>query len=509
VALPSVEYTPRDPGGSVLQQIVREHFETFRAEAAHLRDGEGLPRFVEQEFRNFLTCGCLAGGFARFHCACGFDRLVPFSCKSRAICASCGGRRMAERAAHLLDHVFPDVPIRQWVLSLPYRLRYQLAWDHDLCRAVAGVALRAVLGWLRRRARLDGVRDGRGGAVVVIQRFGGSANCNVHLHALALDGVFAKRETGGLVFHPASPVTDLDVAEVLATIEPGILRLLDRRGRGADDEAVDPLAEESPVLAGLAAASVQGRVALGGTRGARVSRLGNREDPGEEEEEPFSAARGHARSNGFDLHAGRVVPAGQRGQLEQVCAYVLRPTVAQERLSVTPGGQVLLRFRQPWRDGTTHLVFDPVEFLGRLAVLIPRPRINLILYHGVLAPRAAWRSAIVPSLAVPGGEVTARVADATPADAEAVARRRARGQTWAALMARTFGLDVLACPRCGGRLRLVALIEQRAVIDRILRHLGLPTETPAPRPARAPPTGRGRSDAPRGDEDLPVIDVVH
>jgi hypothetical protein len=72
---------------------------------------------------------------------------------------------MAERAAHLVDRVFPDVPIRQWVLSLPHRLRYLLAWDHDLCRAVVAVYLRAVLGALRRRARRDGVEDGRSGAV--------------------------------------------------------------------------------------------------------------------------------------------------------------------------------------------------------------------------------------------------------------------------------------------------------------------------------------------------------
>jgi hypothetical protein len=354
---------------------------------------------------------------------------------------------MAERAAHLLDHVFPDVPVRQWVLSLPYRLRYQLAWDHDLCRAVVGVALRAVLGWLRRRALLDGVRDGRGGAVVVIQRFGGSANLNLHLHALALDGVFATSGTGGVVFHPAPPVTDLDVAEVLATIEPGIVRLIERRGRGDLDDGVDPLTEESPVLAGLAAASVQGRVALGRTWGTRVSRLGDPRDPGEEEEETIAPGRGHARSNGFDLHAGRVVPAGQRDQLEQVCAYVLRPTVAQDRLSVTADGQVLLRFRQPWRDGTAHLVFDPVEFLGRLAVLIPRPRINLILYHGVLAPRAAWRSAVVPGPA--GGAAEAPVADAPLADAKEAARRRARGQTWAALMERTFDQPTNYMPRSG------------------------------------------------------------
>jgi hypothetical protein len=105
---------------------------------------------------------------------------------------------MAERAAHLVDRVFPDVPARQWVLSLPYRLRYRLAWDHDLCRAVIAVYLRAVLGWLRRRARSDGVTDGRGGAEAEIQRFGGALNLNVHVHALVLDAVFARHAAGAL-----------------------------------------------------------------------------------------------------------------------------------------------------------------------------------------------------------------------------------------------------------------------------------------------------------------------
>jgi len=178
-------YEPRDPAQSVLFQVVRDHFETFRAQAASLRDGEGLPGFVEREFREFPTCGCLAAGFARFHCdACGHDRLVPFSCKGRGFCPSCGGRRMAERAAHLLDHVLPDAPIRQWVLSLPYRLRYLLAWDHDLCRTVVRVYVRAVLCFLRTRARRAGLADGRSGAVAIIQRFGGALNLNVHIHAL-------------------------------------------------------------------------------------------------------------------------------------------------------------------------------------------------------------------------------------------------------------------------------------------------------------------------------------
>jgi hypothetical protein len=92
---------------------------------------------------------------------------------------------MAERAAHLLDHDFPDMPVRQWVLSLPYRMRYQLAWNHDVCRGVVAVFVRAVLGGLRARACDGGVADGRGGAVAVIQRFGGALNLNLRQRYLA------------------------------------------------------------------------------------------------------------------------------------------------------------------------------------------------------------------------------------------------------------------------------------------------------------------------------------
>ena len=493
MAPPSARYQPRRPADDVLYQVVQAHFETFRDQAACLRDGEGLPRFVEGEFQDYLRCGSLAGGFARFRCgACGLDRLVAFSCKGRGFCPSCGGRRTAERAAHLVDHVFPDVPVRQWVLSLPYRLRYRLAWDHDLCRAVVAVYIRAVLGWLRRRAHLDDVADGRGGAVAVLQRFGGALNLNVHIHALVLDGVFAKDRAGALVFHPTPSLTTLDVAEVLATVEPGIARLLNRRGIGEDDDSgADAWTAEAPVLAGLAAASVQGRVALGRRRGARVRRLGTPPD----ESGPRALGRCHARSNGFDLHAGLVVPTGQRERLERVCRYALRPPVARERLSVTNAGQVRLQLRQPWADGTTHLVFEPLEFLGRLAVIVPRPRINLLLYHGVLGPRAAWRPAVVPREAVATGEDEPPTEDTTdegdrgPVDANTsdADRRRARGRLWAGLMRRTFGFDVLACPRCDGRLRLIALIDHTPAIQKILRHLGLSSEIPVPAPARAPP----------------------
>ena len=79
--------------------------------------GADLPQFVKDEFDAFLECGVLAHGFLRLRCGdCGHDKLVAFSCKRRGFCPSCGARRMAQTAAHLVDHVIPHVPVRQWVL---------------------------------------------------------------------------------------------------------------------------------------------------------------------------------------------------------------------------------------------------------------------------------------------------------------------------------------------------------------------------------------------------------
>ena len=269
-------YAPRTADATVLHRVVREHLDAFLAAAAARTDGAGVPPFIEREFREFLGCGVYSRGFARVRCDdCAFERLVPFSCKGR-FCPSCGGRRMAEQAAHLVEAVLPRVPVRQWVLSVPHRLRYRLAFDHALCRAVLSVFIRALLAFYRRRARRAGVADGHSGTVTVIQRFGGALNLHVHYHALALDGVFAAASDGALTFHPLPPPTDAEVARLLATIHRRVGRLLRRRGlAGADDtDAADPLAEESLALAGIASAAVQGRMALGPHAGARVLQVG-------------------------------------------------------------------------------------------------------------------------------------------------------------------------------------------------------------------------------------------
>ncbi|MEW6747625.1 MAG: transposase zinc-binding domain-containing protein, partial [Planctomycetota bacterium] len=140
---------------------------------------------------------------------------MAFSCKG-AICPSCGARRMAECAAHLVDSVIPHVPVRQWVLTLPFALRFRAAYDKRTCRFIRRVFMREVLAHLRHEARQQGLTDPETGAVCFVQRFGGSLNSNTHYHALVLDGVFThERETQAWHFHSLTAPSEEETARLL------------------------------------------------------------------------------------------------------------------------------------------------------------------------------------------------------------------------------------------------------------------------------------------------------
>jgi Putative transposase/Transposase zinc-binding domain len=312
-------------------------------------DGVGLPSFVTKEFCKFLRCGVLVHGFARVRCGdCAFERLIPFSCKGRGCCPSGGGRRMAEHAAHLVDHVFPvDVPVRQWVLSVPHRLRYRLAYDQGLCRAVLAVYVRALGTFYRQRARRAGVAGGRTGTVTGLQRFGGSVNLHLHFHTLVLDGVFALGAGHQTVSHPAAPPTDAETARVTARVRRRIEALLVRRGiaTGETDDGADPLADESAALAGLTAAAVRGRTALGRRAGRGPLRIGADPDaPWVERQGPLQA-----HDAGYDLHAAVAVRADDRTGLERLARYVFRPPLGQHRLRHLPDGRIAVALQRECR----------------------------------------------------------------------------------------------------------------------------------------------------------------
>jgi hypothetical protein len=226
----SRRYERRRPEKTPLQKIVSENLKNWLEwrEAAE----RPVSGYVEDELRGYLECGILCFGFARAVCTtCRTGFVVAFSCKGRGVCPSCNGRHMAQTAAHLVDHVIPPVPVRQWVISVPKRLRGMLA---DRPRAVA--ALTKI--FLTEIERLlltasGGAPDAetpraprpRLGGVSFLHRFGSALNHHVHLHACVTDGVFvpAADHAGcdaSPTFLPARPVTAAD----LAALTTGCLR---------------------------------------------------------------------------------------------------------------------------------------------------------------------------------------------------------------------------------------------------------------------------------------------
>ncbi|MGF1465526.1 MAG: transposase [Sandaracinaceae bacterium] len=295
---------------------------------------------------------------------------------------------------------------------------------------------------------------------------------NLHFHILAIDGAYHPAADGRVLFTRIAAPTEDEVAELTDTIAERVRRLLVRRGIWEDDLDGGRLqVDEAPPLADLYDAAVRGVGASGPGAGRPLERQGTRFAL-----EPGSTFReGDRPPHGFDLHASVVVGAKRRDRLEALCRYLLRPPVSDDRLEALPDGRYRLRLKTAWRDGTSHLLLSAHELLNRLAALVPAPRRNQVVYHGVLAGRSAWRREVLPD----AGTATSRETSSVPPR---------RNPSWAELLRRGLDIDGLACPKdgCAVRLRFVAVILRRDVIDRILAHLGLAPRAP-PRPPKRPP----------------------
>ena len=251
--------------------VVREGLGALRKALAAL--DRRLPAHVDREMEGFLGCGDQEKGFAWLECGpCGFHRLVTFSCKGRGFCPRCGGRRMAEHAAHWVDHVIPHVPTRQWVLTVPWGRRWLLARNPSLLKGVHRIAMRIVERWYARQA--NATHPGKAGSVTVVQRFGSDIRLNLHFHSIFLDGVYCKKANGALKLLPVVPHTE-DVERLVVSIAESCEKWLSKQGYGAEDEAI----EEDDAQAVIQAAALAGKAALGtraGKRARRIQVLGGR-----------------------------------------------------------------------------------------------------------------------------------------------------------------------------------------------------------------------------------------
>lgn len=265
-----------------------------------------------------------------------------------------------QHAAHLVDHVFPRLAVRQWVLSVPKRLRYFLQADAALQGAVLHIFLSVAERCLREHS--PGCSESaRIGAVAFIHRFGSSLNEHVHFHCCVIDGVFEStadtNDEESVVFHAASGLDAVAIADVQALVHQRILRAFVRRG----------LIDRSDV-----------------------------KDMGEWE-----------HGGGFSVDASACIEGTDRPGLERLLRYCARLPFALEHLQQRDAGHLVYRSPKPRPDGPSELVLTPLELIDKIAALVPRiaPARGPPLWEAVVTADQARNDPQRDSSAQPGPEI--------------------------------------------------------------------------------------------------------
>ena len=470
--LPS--YQRRRPEETLLYKTVATHLNTFLANLAE--EGKSLPKHVEKELWAFLECGVLAYGFVRLKCTgCKSEQFVAFSCKKRGFCPSCGGKRMAETAAHLVDNILPRFKIRQYVLSVPIPLRYWMASNKKLLTSVHRLVASIIEGFYINQQG----SSSRSGSITFVQRFGAALNLNVHFHLLHLEGYYDT--TTRAKFQKGRAPTNQDIQNLVNEISTRLVKFLRKRGYlkdPPDERPTDPLFEQDPTYATCLSASVRHRIALGEREGKRVRFIGS--GFGYEGDTPELKGKLCAMVNGFSLHAAVVIPKHRRDQLERLISYTARPSICTDRMSLTPRGDIQYELKKAWRNGVTHVVLSPLELIEKLCALVPLPNLHLVRYCGVLAPNAKFRKQVIPGFT--RAELKQKEKDKQNVSNETPSLFKK--SSWAKLLSRVFQIDIATCKHCKSEMILISAIKDPIVIKKILDHCGLNPIPPPIAPAR-------------------------
>lgn len=455
-----------DPTQNELYKIIdSSHKSTISKKESH---GQKVPFHVKKEINNYLKCGVLEHGFLRFKCSqCSHEKFVAFSCKGRTICPRCTGRVMASTAKNLVNDVIPPVSVRQWVLSLPYKHRYHLAYDKRLNTKVLNCIIRAISTFYKKRAKFLYVNENyKTGSIAVIQRFGGALNLNTHFHILFMDGVFNEQD----FFLPVIPQNE-DIHKLVKTLKVRINKIFKKEGLSEELLPEEAAGEDK----GKAYHQLSILNLVEDKKGfSKPLEVGKLYDP------PFEEFKGNrvGYCEGFSLHANSKIPGHARGALEKMCRYILRGPLAKSRLERLDKGRVLLRLKTPYKSGTTHLVLTNDQFMSRLIALIPPKRMNLIRYFGVFGANHKKRKAVTRQAKDSGkGKLKEKKEG----------KKKVYRTPWAQLLKHVFQEDVMACSKCAGTLEYVATINDTIVAKKILDHVLSGRERDSTESARGPP----------------------
>jgi hypothetical protein len=184
------------------------------------------------------------------------------------------------------------------------------------------------------------------------------------------------------------------MVELVHTISQRIAKYLEKVGlveRDMENSFLNLPIDDEDSLLQLQGASVSYRIAMGPQQGQKVFTLQTL--PASNEGEYGQVAN----TSGFSLHAGVFANADEPEKLERLCRYISRPAISEQRLSMTDRGKVRYELKTPYRDGTSHIFFEPIDFIGKLTALIPPPRLNLTRFYGVFASNSNLRAQVTAS----------------------------------------------------------------------------------------------------------------
>ena len=443
-------YRARNPRKSPLWQCVHRHFASF----VELYPQEYQPRLgplrpvIPQVVHKFLECGNLDRGFARIRCDhCRKEYLLAFSCKSRWFCPTCHQKNVQTTAAFLTARVFAPVPHRHYVLAIPKMLRPYFRRHRSLLKCLCALAHQSLTEYLRAAASSSlpsGERDGVRGRLdsfhpaVILTLHTFGEYLDFHPHLHALVADGLFTRDG--VFHP---LPELPLKPLEEHFRAHILKLL---------------------------------VTLKLLPPERVQVL-------------------HSwKHSGFNVHAGAAVPPEHKAELEKLAQYILRNPFSVAKITLeSPTDTVIYRSKLNPKNNRNFEVFTPTDFLAAITQHIPDKGAQMVRYYGWYSNKMRGQR----HRAQNGGAASTplRPPSTPPPPAKLPFKK------WRDLILQVWHTDPLICPQCQHQMRVIDVIDQRLVIEKILRHLGQWNGTPPLAPARSPPDAGAWTREPCEDVD--------
>jgi len=344
---------------------------------------------------------------------------------------------MHETTANLVDNIFPKVPVRQWVLSFPKRIRCYLRIDSKLASKVLKIfnlqleqAYQEILN-VNEQAKIGGVN--------FIHRFGSFLNNNFHHHLVLMDGVFLPDPDGKLTFKSIQNLTESTVSDILNIVRKKTMKLLVKYDYLEQFEADKMLTWKN--------------------------------------------------NGGFSLNAKVRIEANNRQGLVKLLSYCARPPFASNRLHRTTSPDILIyKLKKPTYKGQTKLILSPLEFVDKIVKLIPPPKIHRHRYIGVLAPNSPHRKQVIAQADQFWNDGAERIEESVDVNNDEKSGRGSRSvHLWAMLLARIYEVFPLICPKCQQEMQIIAFIRDPESIRSILECIGEPVIPPQLKPSRGPP----------------------